>query len=133
MTIRWRSTFSTGIHSIDQQHQELIEMINEFGDINEAKVHDSEVDDLLKRLNQYVIFHFSHEESLMDHHFIASAHRESHLKQHADFATQVQLSLTSQVDGCLVKDNLVAFLEAWLTSHILVTDMALAKLIHTRN
>ena len=64
MRIIWGPELQLGHRVIDSQHEELINLLNE---LNDAVAADHLIlADVLRRLDAYVLFHFSTEESLMN-------------------------------------------------------------------
>lgn len=129
MKLTWDNKFNTGIRTIDLQHQELIEIINALDALELTAVTEALLKQLLAQLNQYVIFHFNHEEELMARHFVPRATQTTHQAQHANFGRQIEVaaqSLLTAVDPD-AKAALVQFLQQWLLEHIMVTDMDLAR------
>ena len=65
MRITWSTNLETGIRSIDLQHEELINMLNELDAAYSTGCDQAVLEDVLQRLGAYVVFHFGTEESLM--------------------------------------------------------------------
>ncbi len=63
--MRWLSEYNTGIEVIDDQHQRILEYINELEEVR--KTHDrAQVKDVLLNLIDYTQSHFAFEESLQE-------------------------------------------------------------------
>lgn len=151
MPLTWTPELNTGIRIIDLQHRELIDMINELEQLlpqlleqqrehgvaaksahaSTPPVHSPlPVHPLLLRLQQYVLFHFAHEEGLMLRQHIATPHSDAHLAQHAQFAEQIATAISAlDSDQSPPLSDLLAFLQDWLVQHIMGTDKALAALM----
>lgn len=129
MPIVWSSSYNTGVRSIDLQHQELIEMINALDAIRGRPIDQQALGFLMNQLGQYVVFHFGHEEALMEQIFVPPQFKEEHLKAHAAFTAQVQAQSSRLLSngGVGALDSLVEYLNAWLLNHIKQTDMELAE------
>lgn len=133
MRITWSVELETGIRSIDLQHEELIEMINELDDAHLAGQSQHLLDDVLQRLGSYIAFHFSTEEALLNNLPGADGHAEEHRKQHRIFIEQVAaLRQTAGHDARQAMNELVAYLNDWLYEHILKTDRQLGALLNGR-
>lgn len=132
-TLFWTQELATGERSIDLQHQDLIDMINDLGRALADKAAPAALRGILQRLNQYVLFHFAHEEALMRSHRVAVAHMEQHMDSHADFASKVtngmQVLDDNAADSLQRCQGLLNYLVAWLTEHIMRTDKELALLL----
>jgi hemerythrin len=131
--LNWTQDLVTGHRVIDMQHQELIDLINELDSEVGGNAERNNLRGILQRLNQYVLFHFAHEEGMMVQRKIDAEHMQMHLQQHADFAEQVRLNmhqfeLMPGVDKKLL-GKLLAYLHQWLVDHIMVTDKLLSQLL----
>lgn len=129
MRINWGSQLETGVRAIDLQHEELIEILN---DLDAACTGGDPIllDDVLSRLNTYILFHFGTEEALMADLHQAASHVEAHLQQHRAFVAYIAgMRETALQDGPAALVSLLTYLQEWLIQHILQTDRALAGLL----
>ncbi|MFZ2854318.1 MAG: bacteriohemerythrin [Rhodocyclaceae bacterium] len=133
MRLIWTSDLETGIRQIDLQHQELIEIINEFETAFEAGDEGRAMDDLLPRLAAYVAFHFATEEAMIPGVPGGAAHKALHTEQHNDFSERL-MKLKSMPGHELRREMMVIleYLKQWLVDHIMKTDKQLARLIVVR-
>ena len=124
--IVWEDKYKTGYKRIDDQHKELIEIINDLYDCMENK--DSEDGELkevfknaLKKTVDYVSYHFSCEEKIMN--AIQYDKIIQHSSYHREFTNTIYKYVQSYEDGSLKDiDDLVKYLKDWFLNHILVTD-----------
>lgn len=130
MRIKWSTELESGVRSIDLQHEELIEMLNELSE-GYAKACSGEVlDDVMQRLEGYIVFHFSTEEALMAGLPRTEKHIERHKQEHLNFVDKFnEMRHQSKHDGLAAMGNLIDFLHAWLYEHILKTDRQLGALL----
>jgi hemerythrin len=63
--MKWNAEFATGIHNIDQQHREIVDIITQYERISEDEASRHELQALILRTRGFMEFHFSVEESLM--------------------------------------------------------------------
>ena len=126
--IEWDETYSIGIPEADDDHRQLIELINE---LHEAVVRDSHsntigaaVDELetalsvLDELLAYGVQHFQVEEDLMLR--FAYPDTEKHKEAHAVLADTIQTYRREFDEGkAVVSMEIVRFLKNWLDAHIL--------------
>ena len=131
--LNWTQDLVTGHRVIDMQHQELIDLINELDSEVGGNAERNNLRGILQRLNQYVLFHFAHEEGMMVQRKVDAPHMQMHLQQHADFAEQVRLNMR-QFEQMPVVDkellgSLLAYLHQWLVDHIMGTDKLLSQLL----
>ena len=124
--IVWEDKYKTGYKRIDDQHKELIEIINDLYDCMENK--DSEDGELkevfknaLKKTVDYVSYHFSCEEKIMN--AIQYDKIIQHSSYHREFTNTIYKYVQSYEDGSLKAiDDLVKYLKDWFLNNILVTD-----------
>jgi hemerythrin-like metal-binding protein len=124
--IEWSENFSVGVAEIDNQHRQLIGLIN---DLVEAKNQNKSMDELstmISKMADYLDYHFGTEEKYMLRFQYAGL--ESHRNEHRTFIRKVfefrkQYSLDSQS----LTQDLLAFLMGWLRHHILETDMSYSQ------
>ncbi len=122
--IEWDETFSVGNNNIDEQHQKLISIINDFQKKIVANP-EKEVEILqetLDHLFDYVQYHFDLEEDLLSG--IHYSHLESHIAQHQEIRDHLQNMKIRFINKQMVLTlEMVIFLQEWLVEHILGTDM----------
>ncbi|ADG71491.1 bacteriohemerythrin [Brachyspira murdochii] len=124
--IVWEDKYKTGYKRIDDQHFELIEIINDLYDCMDNR--DSEDEKLkeafknaLKKTVDYVSYHFSCEEKIMN--AIKYDKIIQHSSYHREFTNTIYRYVQSYEDGSLKAiDDLVQYLKDWFLNHILVTD-----------
>lgn len=132
MTMVWSSSLATGIREIDLQHQELIAIINDLEQASRDGKRDAVLGDILPRLKAYVMFHFATEESMMKNASIPFEHFSAHEAGHQEFSNRIK-SWSSDADVPASLEDFADYLNTWLTSHIMKTDMELATLLRQRS
>ncbi len=121
----WTSKLETGVDSIDFQHQQLVNMINNLAQALKEEPgigQDLIIQVTMEQLVDYTKMHFHHEEAMMDkaHYEHMSSHKQSHeelKKQVDDFAKRLfnkEPNLGPQI---------LDFLKSWLTNHIMKIDI----------
>jgi len=120
MQIVWSAALATGNPVIDRQHEELIMLINALDAAVAAGRDRESLNEAMQRLDAYIVFHFSTEESLMGGLVGASDHVVAHCREHRAFVDEV-----ARQRGDL--PALVAYLCDWITQHILRTDRELVR------
>ena len=126
----WNQELETGVEIIDQQHRELVAMLNRAAPVLARSREESieAVGPLLEGLLSYAGTHFSTEETMMERAGMDSRARDHHHASHADFGSQVGRMLQSFSQGLDVSgDQLLTFLASWLVLHILGEDQAMAR------
>jgi hemerythrin len=122
-TIQWSEKFSVGVEVLDQQHQQIIQVLNRLLSTPEAIDTRSEtISDTLLAMTRYAQEHFKTEENLMKAYGYPGLeeHRQEHIayrKKALDFSTATTLGVES------VPQILVTYLFKWWTDHILDEDM----------
>ena len=123
MRIIWGPELQLGHRVIDSQHEELINLLNE---LNDAVAADHLIlADVLRRLDAYVLFHFSTEESLM-RDLNQPERLVAHRDEHRHFIAQMA-AVREQARTCPAETapRLAEYLPSWLRDHILVSDRRL--------
>jgi hemerythrin-like metal-binding protein len=121
----WGPMFKLGFGDIDQQHQHLVEIVNELHDAM-VKKDRAAVSKVLNELVGYTVSHFAFEEKLMDQYGISTA--AAHKAEHKKLVAEVSAFKTKFDTGsAAVTIELMGFLSDWLRNHILKTDRGLVQ------
>ncbi len=127
--IVWDSErMSTGVDSIDKQHQQLIQMINELHDACHQGTGKAEMSKMMGFLGDYVQTHFSHEEDIMEQTQCPA--RAKNKLAHDKFVQEFQkLAAAFEKTGetTVVLLQLRQLVASWLTNHICSIDTKLRK------
>ncbi len=124
--IVWEDKYKVGYKKIEDQHLELIEIINDLYDCmdnqnSEDELLKSEFKKALRKTVDYVSYHFSYEEKIMQ--AIEYNKMSEHSAYHREFAQTIYNYIKSYENGSLdAINNLVQYLKDWFLNHILVTD-----------
>jgi hemerythrin-like metal-binding protein len=127
--IQWNeSRMATGVGSIDDQHRELIKMINKLHRACLEGAGKEELRGMMGFLGEYVGTHFRHEEQLMEQHRCPSrnANRTAHRKFLENFAHLNQQFEAHGPTTSLLLD-LRSLVGDWLTTHICSVDTKLRQ------
>ena len=117
----WRRDFELNIREMDNQHRELVSIINQLqGAINQGKGKE-ELAQILDNLLNYTDYHFAAEEKLMKKH--AYPGFDEHRRKHAAMREKV-VSLVREYNQGRVSMafSVLKFLQDWLSKHIMGTD-----------
>ena len=119
--IEWNDAFSVGIQKIDEQHKKFFSITNLLFDSMRGAQDRDVVGSVLKELQQYVVYHFKAEESLMKMYNYPNmnAHKQEH-----DGAIHIVNKLVLDYERGIhtVDIELLKFLSDWLQNHILQVD-----------
>ena len=124
--IKWTEELSVNISSIDEQHKVLINMINEFYEKIKEKSNNELISDLITKMKEYTILHFSTEEKLFKQYNYDNF--EQHKKQHDVFVKKVSnLEERFNKGEIILSFEITKFLKDWLIQHIQGTDKKYTK------
>lgn len=122
----WKNAYSVNIAELDQQHQNLVALIDKLGEAMSRGQGKEVIEAVLTQLLDHCAHHFAAEEQLFDqyHYPEAAAHKEEHQMVTAKIlALQQEMREGKKTIAMTVLDLLVD----WLDHHILGTDMQYSK------
>lgn len=126
--IIWGDALELGIPSVDEQHRELVDLLNRLAALSSSDIGAEAHDDMLELLGhlyQHTVVHFRHEEELMEtiDYLDLAAHRDEHhmlLAELRSFVHQIENG-----DSILDAKSIHA-LRDWLMVHITSSDRPFA-------
>ncbi len=117
----WDDKFSVSIESIDNQHKELVQQINNLHDAMMEGRGQKEVEPIIEKLIGYTDSHFKHEEELFDKFNYED--KQEHKNIHKNLIDQVvDLQTKVKAGEAPLSSDLMEFLKEWLMTHILQED-----------
>lgn len=120
--IEWKQSYSVGIDEIDEQHKELIALINDLQEALDQSKGNEVISDIINKVVDYTHYHFDHEEKLLEKKSYPDL--AEHKKVHAQYrADMQQLKEQFESSDMFFKPKLVRKLMMWLRTHIMETDM----------
>lgn len=127
--IIWNDTLVTGISTIDEQHQILVNLFNEANTKLAGNNNTEFLEQITRDMLSYALYHFETEEGLMQEYgYIEEA--DTHIRQHRNFSAKVVEIRNNIKAGILIsREDLLSFLNNWLINHILSTDKELAAFL----
>jgi len=122
--VQWSEKFSVGVKELDQQHQQLIKLLNRLisaqGTIG---THSETISEILMEMTRYAQVHFKTEERLMEAYGFPGL--EEQKIQHRDFRKKtVNFCIATTLGVEQIPDSLLEYLVDWWVHHILEDDMA---------
>ena len=129
--IVWEDKYNTGYKRIDDQHIELIEIINELYECMSNKDSKNEMlkdafKKALRKTVDYIDYHLHYEEKIM--HAIKYNNIIEHSSYHREFTQKIYNYVKLYENGSLESiDSLVKYLKEWFLNHILKTDKEFVK------
>ena len=137
--MEWTKDLSVGIDMIDNQHKELFSRINDLVDAIKQKTCKYKIGDVVKFLDEYILFHFKEEEEYMQKYQYPEY--DSHKARHTEFIEnfrELKKELPKLEGGknpgsydLSVETNQVVV--DWILDHIAKVDMEFARFLGTRN
>lgn len=119
----WSDMYSVGVSEIDEEHQKLFDLSNQFiGAMNKGQG-TAELTRTFDALIEYTCTHFNSEENFILARNYPDA--EAHIEEHRKLTDKV-LDLNKN-KTYIFPDNVSGFLSSWLKDHILESDMRYAK------
>jgi len=123
--ILWTSSLSVQVESLDHQHQNMVQYINELHDSYETGQSQELFAPLLQKLMLYTQEHFVLEEKYMALVDFPEAERQLHIDEHRQFTKKVHAFQSQLAKGDReILMPLMKFLSDWLIHHIQETDKA---------
>ena len=124
--IEWKEEFETGVVKIDEQHKELMRLINEVHVEMLKGKEKSSLIILFEELFNYVIIHFATEEQMMKKYRYEEF--ENHQKQHIKLKEKMlKKKIDYEEKNITLSMQIMILLKDWLQNHILETDLKFAE------
>jgi len=118
----WSDDFSVGVFTLDEQHKNLIKLINRLAIISNITVDSEVVSDVLSEMHRYTIEHLNFEEQLLE--IFNYPEIEEHKLKHSEFLENIgNFSMDVMNGEKKAPANILKYLNGWLTNHILLEDM----------
>ena len=118
---KWSSDYSVNITAIDDQHRELVNILNRLFVAVSRLEGDKVIAEILDALTSYTRTHFALEERLMWQAQYQDI--EPHIKKHKMLLDQLDnLCKKHLVEGKVIHFEMLSFLKMWLKEHIQGVD-----------
>ena len=119
--ITWSDNLSVGIVSIDDQHKEIVRLINDLFDAMKEGKGSGALGGILDDLAGYTVKHFAYEEALFNKHDYPA--RDEHKASHDALVKQVlDLKEGLEAGKATITKEVMDFLKDWLSTHICGED-----------
>ena len=117
----WQDSFSVNVKEIDDQHRNLIEMVNTLHDAMLANKGREAHMATIGSMANYAKIHFETEEKYMRR--FDFPYLSSHKEEHDRFTDKaLELKARAESNAFILTLEILAFLKEWLNDHILGTD-----------
>lgn len=127
----WNANFDTGIAVIDEQHQKLVDLLNQLARDFAFGADEPELNRIFDELADYAVYHFKTEEAIWRKYLPSDELASVHEQTHQNFVVEV-LKLKGEhaaLASAEVVDQIVSFLTHWLAFHILESDKHMANIV----
>ena len=119
--VEWIDKFNLGIHQIDDQHKQLIDIMNKLCSALNEGLEVAVIGEALQEMTDYANPHFSTEEKYFDEFHYPKA--EEHKAWHRDFTKKVQALKEELAAGKkTVSVEAISFLGGWFIDHTQTFD-----------
>ena len=125
---RWSDGFDTGLKEVDEQHHQLVGILNKLASYHTADASDEELLEVFDELVEYTVYHFNTEDALMNEVGVSAEHALVHRRVHKSFI-DMALAARQEAENAArdVTGHTLAFLTKWLIQHILSMDRQLSS------
>lgn len=113
--LKWSDDLDTGIAVIDDQHRQIVRMINQLDDAQRDSS-KAEVGQVIGSLVDYTVSHFAFEEAMLEE--AGYVFTKAHIRVHQVFIKRVETYRERFNQGEDITDELKGLLGRWLFSHI---------------
>ncbi len=127
----WNKNFETGIVLIDEQHKQLVHILNQLASHLASRSNPIALNKIFDELTDYADYHFKTEEEIWRDYFKNDEWYEKHEHTHESFINKV-ISLKKEdknrpLDHVI--QEIISFLAHWLAFHILDNDKRMAMVV----
>lgn len=122
--IEWNKDLELGFEKIDEQHKQLIDIINRAYETSLEK-DKKKRNEILNELTEFVRVHFSTEEKYFEECHYAGA--EEHIEEHMGLIEKVLKFKNEFEEKDCDCEAFLTFLKEWLEEHLMVMDKKYVK------
>ncbi|SMF09315.1 bacteriohemerythrin [Desulfovibrio gilichinskyi] len=131
--LEWNESLSINFTEIDDQHKELITMINVLYDMMISNNNsDQDVLNIISDLHTYILEHFGAEVRIMKKYDYPET--PAHINEHKEFIAKVnEVENLCNNGAANTSMEILNYLSTWLVQHINDTDKRLGMFIHSQS
>lgn len=127
--IKWRDDFKIGIEEVDFEHQELIELINEYYNVAKTEGSNLAVMSFLGEIFEKISAHFALEEKVMRE--LKYDQYDDHKEDHERLLDSIRDIMDDYTDfSTLDEEKLADRLNRWFTDHFSTKDARMHNFLH---
>lgn len=127
MYIRWEKELELDNPLIDTQHRILILLCRKLDIAIKTRETDKTILNVMQELKKFTEFHFVSEENLMRE--IGYPRVDEHALIHTDLLRQLDIALTKIGHHQEFPEDLLFFLNKWLSHHVIHDDLKIADYV----
>jgi len=118
---QWTDNMSVKSQEIDQQHKQLVDLLNELYQAFMEKEHKEKIGIIIEKMWDYTKYHFNTEEIYFS--TFGYEGRAMHILEHENFRNKVnEFKQKYKANSGALTFEVVNFLRNWLMGHIMETD-----------
>lgn len=119
--VKWRVDYSTWIEEFDEEHKQIIRLINELYNGLKSEHAEESLKEILRELTDYTHAHFDHEERLMRRYLYPGL--DEQIRQHDSFRNTINDINAMVGEGVTgMGMPLLQMMREWLVTHIQEVD-----------
>lgn len=128
MWIEWQPQFDIGVTRLDEQHRQLVAMLNSLYQIIGPEIEPSAVWQLFGSFNRYADTHFRLEERLAKEYGLDPSKLQQHWAEHESYRLRMRGFARALENGDPhTPVQMMSFLYNWWIGHICGVDRALGR------
>lgn len=129
--LEWSPEYSVNVSQMDEQHRNLITMINQLHESISNGTGNETIKPVLDELLDYTAYHFITEEKLLEQHGYYGLRQQK--KEHETLTWRV-LDLRSRYEAGegVEPMEVLGFLTEWLKNHLLVSDKEYGAFLNSK-
>mgnify|MGYP006190333835 FL=1 len=133
MLIEWQSKFDIGVARLDEQHRQLVEMLNSLYQVIGPDTQPQDIWRLFGSFNRYADTHFTLEERMAKKYGLAANELQQHWSEHESYRQRMRGFARALESGDRhTPVQMMSFLNHWWTAHICGADRELGRKLGAR-
>lgn len=129
--MQWSPELSVGVAELDEQHKQLLAMLNDLHAALLERRGREVVADIVERLKNYIRRHFTREEALLER--LGYPDLSAHRAEHNQFIERtLDFDMACNDGGVVSPMEIQGFLRRWLVDHIRGTDKRYAAFLKAK-
>ena len=119
--IKWRASYETGIAEMDEEHKQIIEIVNRLYRMLRGAEDTDDLKSIYTTLAEYSEQHFKHEEELLQKHNYPGMEEQG--QSHEEFVNKLQeIRDDLEANDAKAIPEVYKFLREWWIGHIVESD-----------